>query len=134
MAALETTLFVSAKQVKIANINGMITYGCLNISPLLVDYGCLINISSISQTYDRNILIKANFLHGEGNCTTIFSFSKRCKHNCNYYNVVISLINPCSSVKYSLSHHFLSGEKVQVFYRMPTNIKFNLQISRHYFN
>ena len=37
---------------------------------------------------------------------------------------VIQLIKP----------NFLSGEKVQVFYRMPTNIKFNLQIRRHYFN
>ena len=37
---------------------------------------------------------------------------------------VIQLIKP----------NFLSGEKVQVFYRMPTNIKFNLQIRRHYLN
>ena len=110
MAALETTLFVSAKTSKDSK------YQWYDYVRMLEHFSTFGRLWMLDQQffYLQNIwsqLFKANFLHGEGNCTTIFSFSKRCKHYCNYFNVVISSINPCSSVKYSSSHHLVKKSK-----------------------
>ena len=112
----------------------MITYGCLNISPLLVDYGCLINFPSISQTYDCNYLKQISCME-----KAIAQQSSVSASDANTIAIILTLLSAQSILAQMLLntvHHtiFLSGEKAQVFYRMPTNIKFNLQIRWHYLN